>query len=349
MLYYYDGVPSWSWYYPYHYAPFVHDIIEYIEGWLENSSGQGNIDVESPFKFELGKPFTPVQQLLAVLPAGSVSLLPLPYQRLMLDIDSKLKHFYPAVFKVDREGEKAAWAGVTLLPFINENLLTTCVREIEETSGLKISTSANTKGNVMIYKNIKGMKTAMGLTERVLRDFDGEDIYEQNLVHPIFISSTMPTILPPLSIPGVIVCTLSSEFDFKEIQRGRTHQSTITLTQYPSCHPTFRITGEGDRQEWGQGVSLLDAVIGSQSHVRSLEYMAKSVRIFGTFSRNHSVCMNLSTSSRSLPQHRHVFDFLQRFVSLLQTSIDMPDGPHCSSLLDFSFLPAVRGPYPFRY
>lgn len=52
-------------YYPYHYAPYLSDI--------------HNIS-ELKIKFELGKPFMPFEQLLAVLPAASKDLLPKCYQ-----------------------------------------------------------------------------------------------------------------------------------------------------------------------------------------------------------------------------------------------------------------------------
>lgn len=53
--YYYQGCVSWSWYYPYHYAPMASDFI--------------NIDTFD-VRFELNAPLRPFEQLMGVLPAA---------------------------------------------------------------------------------------------------------------------------------------------------------------------------------------------------------------------------------------------------------------------------------------
>ncbi|XP_048190905.1 5'-3' exoribonuclease 1 isoform X5 [Perognathus longimembris pacificus] len=108
LHYYYHGVQSWSWYYPYHYAPFLSDI--------------RNISALK-IHFELGKPFKPFEQLLAVLPAASKSLLPTCYQHLMTNEDSPIIEYYPPDFKTDLNGKQQEWEAVVLIPFIDEKRL----------------------------------------------------------------------------------------------------------------------------------------------------------------------------------------------------------------------------------
>nr|XP_033814322.1 5'-3' exoribonuclease 1 isoform X3 [Geotrypetes seraphini] len=108
LHYYYHGVQSWSWYYPYHYAPYLSDI--------------HNISIHK-LKFELAKPFMPFEQLLAVLPAASKDLLPARYQYLMTSEDSPILEYYPLDFKTDLNGKQQEWEAVVLIPFIDEKRL----------------------------------------------------------------------------------------------------------------------------------------------------------------------------------------------------------------------------------
>lgn len=74
-------------------------------------------------RFNRGKPFKPFEQLLAVLPAASASLLPHPFQWLMTDARSPVLDFYPDKFDIDMEGKRAEWEGIVKVPFIDEQRL----------------------------------------------------------------------------------------------------------------------------------------------------------------------------------------------------------------------------------
>ncbi|EDW06116.2 uncharacterized protein Dmoj_GI16439, partial [Drosophila mojavensis] len=114
--YYYRGVQSWDWYYPFHYAPFISDL--------------NNIK-NTKVNFKMGKPFLPFQQLLAVLPAASVNLLPMAYHDLMLKPNSPLAEFYPTEFESDLNGKKHDWEAVVLIPFIEEKRLLSAMADCE--------------------------------------------------------------------------------------------------------------------------------------------------------------------------------------------------------------------------
>ena len=108
LLYYFQGCPSWTWYYPFHYAPFAADFTD-----LEKQK----------VEFVKGKPFRPYEQLMGVMPAASNHTIPSQFHPLMTDEESPIIEFYPPDFEVDLNGKKFAWQGVALLPFIDEKRL----------------------------------------------------------------------------------------------------------------------------------------------------------------------------------------------------------------------------------
>lgn len=108
LQYYYQGVPSWSWFYPHHYAPYLSDLTHFKH---------------LKFTFQRGTPFKPFEQLLGVLPPTSRYLLPTALQPLMVDPESPLLHFYPEDFQLDQNEKKQDWESIVLLPFIDEKLL----------------------------------------------------------------------------------------------------------------------------------------------------------------------------------------------------------------------------------
>ncbi|KAI0284979.1 XRN 5'-3' exonuclease N-terminus-domain-containing protein [Russula aff. rugulosa BPL654] len=108
LAYYYQGTPSWQWYYPYHFAPFAADFDE--------------VD-KMDIRFELGKPFQPFEQLMGVFPAASRQHIPEVFHSLMMAEDSPIIDFYPTSFDIDMNGKRMAWQGVALLPFIDQKRL----------------------------------------------------------------------------------------------------------------------------------------------------------------------------------------------------------------------------------
>lgn len=109
LKYYYQGCASWKWYFPYHYAPFASDFVN-IARCNQN--------------FEKGThPFSPLEQLMSVFPAGSSTLVPETWADLMTNPLSPILDFYPKDFMIDLNGKRFAWQGVALLPFVDEQRL----------------------------------------------------------------------------------------------------------------------------------------------------------------------------------------------------------------------------------
>lgn len=141
LEYYYRGVASWNWFYPYHYAPMASELV----------------DLPSvPVMFEQGEPFFPYEQLLAVQPSSSAKLLPPAYQRLMTEGTSPIADFYPVDFKIDCEGKRADWEGVVLIPFIDEQRLLKASRSINQSLLTAEERSRNVLGDIMVFTHSEG-------------------------------------------------------------------------------------------------------------------------------------------------------------------------------------------------
>ena len=110
LSYYTKGVPDWKWCFKHHYAPFAHEIAEYIS------------DYNHPNKKETF-PTTQFQQLLSVLPPKSANLIPKTLSHLLTHSDSEIKKFCPDKFEIDLSGKRKEWEGVVLLPMVDFDII----------------------------------------------------------------------------------------------------------------------------------------------------------------------------------------------------------------------------------
>lgn len=136
LNYYYNGVCSWSWFYPHHYSPYISDI-----------KGFSDLKID----FEHGKPFKPYEQLLAVLPTASKNLLPKCYHNLMTDDNSLIKSYYPEEFQTDLNGKRQEWEAVVLVPFIDEEILLDAMKPCNELLSPE-EAKRNTHGPMLVYE-----------------------------------------------------------------------------------------------------------------------------------------------------------------------------------------------------
>ncbi|EMS15283.1 5'-3' exonuclease domain containing protein [Entamoeba histolytica HM-3:IMSS] len=116
--YYLNTLPSWRWYYKFHYAPFALDFALYLN---ENDS----------ISFSSDTPILPLEQLLAVLPPQSFINLPSKLAHFVLSPTSPILHYFNTSFKIDINGENKLYKGVPLLPDIDINLLHSFVFNLE--------------------------------------------------------------------------------------------------------------------------------------------------------------------------------------------------------------------------
>lgn len=139
LRYYLDSIPSWDWSYPFMYAPLFSDLSEHLETF------------NFRFTFEPSVPFSPFEQLLAILPAQSSHLLPEPLRPLLTSPDSVIADFYPIDFEVDLEGKKNEYEGIILLPHVDPQRIRNAFNDIKDQLS-EYDRERNKTGPVFIYK-----------------------------------------------------------------------------------------------------------------------------------------------------------------------------------------------------
>ncbi|XP_057482880.1 5'-3' exoribonuclease 4-like isoform X1 [Actinidia eriantha] len=138
ILYYFSGVPSWTWFYPFHYGIFASDF-------------RGISQVK--MNFQKGSPFKPFNQLMGVLPPRSAHALPRAYQALMTSKESNIIDFYPPDFQVDEEGKRFLYQAICKLPFIDVERLLSETKKLEVELSDDESIRNETKVDVLFVRS----------------------------------------------------------------------------------------------------------------------------------------------------------------------------------------------------
>lgn len=170
LLYYYQGCPSWSWYFPFHYSPLASDL---------------GICAKYKIEFEEGIPFSPYGQLMGVLPATSGAFaLPKKFHALMCNPLSPIIHFYPTDFKLDLNGKRFAWQGVIILPFIEEKTLLKAIEPLEKELDAEPK-RMNSTGKTFMFVNCshpiaKSMKNVIKQWQPKIAQVNKADFKDEN-------------------------------------------------------------------------------------------------------------------------------------------------------------------------
>lgn len=139
--YYVTTLPSWEWFYDWHYPPLMEDLVKYMRSLAP-------ADIQSLTSFARGAPSLPFVQLLSVLPPSSIYLLPAPFHKLATSSDSPLVKagYYPETFEIDYEGVYKEHMGVALLPFVDVAVIRKAYEPVAAT--LKNTYVRNSRGRV---------------------------------------------------------------------------------------------------------------------------------------------------------------------------------------------------------
>ena len=138
LKYYFTGCPSWQWHYQFRVAPLLNDISNYMS---ENANCIENIH------FKLGKPYTPYQQLMLILPPQVDYIIPEQLRPIMHDDKIGCTQFYPLEARLDVTVGGKTMYSEPILPEIDESLLLNIIKKEEEnlTKEEKIRNEIRTK------------------------------------------------------------------------------------------------------------------------------------------------------------------------------------------------------------
>ena len=239
--YYYNGCISWSWFYPFHYAPFASDLVHLND---------------LKINFDLNSPFYAFEQLLSVLPPYSAEALPKPFRKLMTDPLSPISDFYPSNIKLDINNQPYAWMGVNLLPFVDADRIRKIVEIVMNKGELtEEDKKLNIRGdNILITRDLNVSDYFQGdLSIHELMNTYGKFLKEDGEIKGIH--------------PGNVNKDKSQIYIFKKKNRKIKHCSKILdgVKKDPKCILEDNLDNYNKRQFKGKiAIEIVENVLGTQ-------------------------------------------------------------------------------------
>ena len=239
--YYYNGCISWSWFYPFHYAPFASDLVHLND---------------LKINFDLNSPFYAFEQLLSVLPPYSAEALPKPFRKLMTDPLSPISDFYPSNIKLDINNQPYAWMGVNLLPFVDADRIRKIVEIVMKKGELtEEDKKLNIRGdNILITRDLNVSDYFQGdLSIHELMNTYGKFLKEDGEIKGIH--------------PGNVNKDKSQIYIFKKKNRKIKHCSKILdgVKKDPKCILEDNLDNYNKRQFKGKiAIEIVENVLGTQ-------------------------------------------------------------------------------------
>ena len=127
LKYYFEGIPSWNWYYRFRAPPTMSDLCVNLSKFVKNIND---------IKFNTSEPYKPFDQLMMILPQQMGHILPKEYEKLM---KNELLQYYPIGYELDIYlGGKYIYSE-PILPNINDNHI------LSETSKIKLTAEEKTR------------------------------------------------------------------------------------------------------------------------------------------------------------------------------------------------------------
>jgi len=121
--YYFKELPSWSWFYPFHYAPTVRDILNFLNH--NNTVKSKNREIyninDIAATFNKDKPVKPQELLLMVLPVESHYHLSASYRH--LHTTPELKPYFPSKYEIRMLFHSYTWECHPIIPPIDYDII----------------------------------------------------------------------------------------------------------------------------------------------------------------------------------------------------------------------------------